>query len=189
MAAVNRRLLIEACFLLIMGVFRRRRRRERQRTCVRDLIWISVRLHSSSWSSCTCLYIPLKIWDKTIVSLYFLHKKCQVDCFLNVCVGIHLEKRERMQRLLVLLLSPRSLWSLESGFHTIATIATIAEIELKSISAIVVAAIAVIAEARFSFDRWTFFSANAVIVAIIWKPGLTYQCLEMLFVSSTCKFK
>ena len=94
---------------------------------------------------------------KTVVFLYFLQKKGQVDCSLNVCVGSHLEKRERTQCMLVLLLSLGSLWSLKSGFHMTATIATIAEIELRSISAIVVAAIA---EEWFPYDRcdrWTFF--------------------------------
>ena len=111
-------------------------RRERQRTHVRDLNRISLRLLCSSWFSSTCLYIPL----------YFFHKKCHVDCFLNVCVGSHFEKRERTQCIPVLNLRSlrRAVWSLESGFHMIAAIATITEIELKSISAIVVAAIAVI---------------------------------------------
>ena len=58
----------------------------------------------------------------------------------------------------------------DGGFHMITTIATI---ELKSVSAIVVSTIAVI----------------TAIVAIIRKPGLTYQYLEMLFVSRTCKLK
>ena len=65
-------------------------RRERQRTHVRDLNRISLRLLSSSWFSCTCLYIPL----------YFFHKKCHVDCFLNVCLGSLFEKRERTQCIL-----------------------------------------------------------------------------------------
>ena len=65
-------------------------RRERQRTHVRDLNRISLRLLCSSWFSSTCLYIPL----------YFFHKKCHVDCFLNVCVGSHFEKRERTQCIL-----------------------------------------------------------------------------------------
>ena len=145
-----------------LDVFQHRRRRERQRTLVQDLNWISPRLLSSSWFSCTPLYIPLKICCKDRRFLYFLHKRCQVDCFPNVCVGSHLEKRELTQCILVLLLSLRSL---ESGFHMIATIA---EVELKSISAIVVATIAGEWFPYDRCDRWTFFSA---VVAIIWKPG------------------
>ena len=37
-------------------------RRERQRTPVPEINRISLRLFSSCWFSCTCLYIPLKIW-------------------------------------------------------------------------------------------------------------------------------
>ena len=112
-------------------------RRERQRTHVRDLNRISLRLLCSSWFSSTCLYIPL----------YFFHKKCHVDCFLNVCVGSHFEKRERTQAASRYLIWGRwdalcDRWRV--AFHMIAAIATITEIELKSISAIVVAAIAVI---------------------------------------------
>ena len=171
MAAGNRRLLHEACFLVIMGVFQHRRRRERQWTHVQDFNRISPRLLSSSWFSCTPLYIPLKIGCKDSRFLYFLHERCQVACFLNVCVGSHLEKRERTQCMLVLLLSLGSLRSLESGFHMIATIATIAEIELKSISAILVATIAAIAGEWFPYDRCDRLTLFSAVVAIIWKPG------------------
>ena len=156
-STVNRRLLHEACFLVIMGVFQHRRRRERQRTHVQDFNRIALRLLSSSWFSCACLCIPLNICCKDSRFLYFLHKKGEVDCSLNVCVGSHLEKRERTQCMLVLLLSLGSLWSLKSGFHMIATIATITEIELRSISAIVVAAIAGEWFPYDRCDRWTFF--------------------------------
>ena len=99
--------------------------RERQRTRVREINRISLRLFSSSWFFCTCLYIPLKIWVKTVVFLYFFHKKCHDDCFLNVCVGSHFEKRERTQCIPVLLIWSRwdalcdrwrvaSIWSLRS---------------------------------------------------------------------------
>ena len=155
MAAVNRRLLLEACFLVITGVFRRRRRRDRKD---RELMFRALKLNFSPIAFQRVdflLLFSVFLWKfvvKTVVFLYFLHKKCQVNCFLNVCVGSYLEKHERMQCILVLLLSLRSLWSLESVFHMIAKIATIAKIELKSI----------------------FFSAIAAILAIIWKPGLTY---------------
>ena len=56
MAAVNRRLLLvlEACFLVIMGVFRPRRRRERQRTHVQDLNRSSSRGSHNAWHRPTC---------------------------------------------------------------------------------------------------------------------------------------
>ena len=41
------------------------------------------------------LLFSIFLWKfvvKTVVFLYFLHKKCQVDCFLKVCVGSHLWK-------------------------------------------------------------------------------------------------
>ena len=171
-------------------------RRERQRTHVRDLNRISLWLLSSSWCSCTCLYIPLKFDVKTVVFLYFFHKKCHVDCFLNVCVGSHFEKRKRTQCILVFLIWGRwdALWSLESGFHMITMIATITEIELKSISAIFVATIAVIAAIAGEWfpydrcDRWTFVSSIAAIVAIMRKQGLNVLKKLWKFVLKISKY-
>ena len=147
---------------VIMGVFRPRRRRERQRTPFQDFNRISLRLLSCSWFSCAPSFsiFPWKFVVKTVAFLYFLHKKSQVDCVLNVCAGSHLKKRERTQCILVLLLSLRSLWSLwspESGFYMIATIA---EIELKSIVVATIAVIAAIAGEWFPYDScdlWPFF--------------------------------
>ena len=116
MAAANCRLLLEACFLVIMGVFRRRRQRERQRTHVQDFI---IEFLSDCFPAVDFLVLVVK----TVVYLYFLHKSTKSDCFLNFCVGSHLEKREHTQYILVLLLSLRSRRSLESGFHMIASIA------------------------------------------------------------------